>query len=132
MRRLTIALAVAAALALVPAALAAAGPLDGTYKTTIKKNKLFGTTLDGVWTLKIKGANYKVFYKHKLQDRGVAVIAGTTIGLKDTGGPGACKGAGTYKFALSGKKLKFTKVSDADPSCAGRVFILKHPFKKVA
>jgi hypothetical protein len=131
MKRLTIALVVALALTITATALAAAGPLDGRYKTKIKSTQFSGG-LNGTWTLKLKGANYKVFFKHKLQDRGVAVLAGNTISLKDTGGPGACKGAGTYKFKLTGKKLKFTKVSDADPSCAGRRFVLAHTFKKVA
>jgi hypothetical protein len=131
MKRFALAIAVAAVCALTPVAWAAGIP-NGTYKTTIKSSKPFRGALNGTWTLKIKGANYRVFFKHKLQDKGVALIAGNVISLKDTAGPGACKGAGTYKWTLMGKKLKFTKVSDPDPTCAGRRFVLKHTFTKVS
>jgi len=134
MKRFAIAIAAVAVCVLAPVALAAGIP-NGTYKTTIKSSKQFRGALNGTWTLKIKGANYRVFFKHKLQDKGVALFAGGPTGnaasFKDTRGPGACKGVGTYKWTLTGMKLKFTKVSDPDSTCVGRRFVLKHTFTKV-
>ena len=129
MKRLAITASVAAALALSSAALAA-GTLSGTYKTKITGTAL-GGSLNGTWTIKFKSGNYTV------TDEGIAVvhgkysIKGTKITLNDKSGKDACPGPGIYKFKPTGKKLKFTRVSDPNENCIGRVTVLAGSYTKV-
>ena len=129
MRRLTVALAVIAALALVPAALAAGG-LSGKYKTVIKGDTALGGALNGTWTIKFTRGHYAVADNGKVVIHGVNTYTGNTITFTDKSGPDACKGTGKYTFKVTGTKVKFTKVSDT-AACAGRQAVLNHTFTKV-
>jgi hypothetical protein len=129
MKRLAIGVIFAVALAGCSAALAA-GTLSGTYKTKIHTTALQGA-VNGTWTIAFKSGAYTV------TDNGATVIHGKytiktdKITLTDKSGKDACPAPGTYKFTLSGNKLKFTKVSDSNPACIGRVTVLGGKFTKV-
>jgi len=69
--------------------------------------------------------HYKVSHNGKAFGHGTDSVSGNKITLK-TGTN--CKGAGTYKFKLSGKNLTFSRISD---SCFGRKAVLSHTFTKV-
>ena len=79
----------------------------------------------------VPGSNQGLY---TVTDNGAIVIHGTDrikgskISFKDRGGKDSCLGAGTtgtYKFKLTGKKLKFTKVSETKKSCGqGRAVVL--------
>jgi hypothetical protein len=130
MKRLAIATAVVAALALSSAALAAS-TLNGTYRTKIHTTAL-GGAVNGTWTIKLKSGNYTVIHKGRTTVHGKYSIKGSKITLKGGTGPNACPAPGTYKFKLKGKTLKFTKVSDSNPACVGRQTVLKGTFTKIS
>jgi hypothetical protein len=129
MKRFALAVSVIAALGLCSVALAAS-TLSGTYKTKITSSAL-GGQLKGTWTIKFKSGGYTVAANGKVVILGKFSIKGSEITLKDKSGPDKCPAPGTYKFKLKGKTLKFTKVSDSNPSCAGRPIVLKGTFTKV-
>ncbi len=124
MKRLVVAVAAALVLGLTPAALAA-GTLSGKYKTKISGYPS-SAQLNGSWVIGFTTGKYKVSYNGKTLGRGADSITGNTITFAK-GGAG-CKGTGKYKFKLSGKKLKFSRISD---SCFGRKAVLSHTFTKV-
>ncbi len=130
MKRLAIVTTVLAALALASAALAAS-KVSGTYQTKLHSNAL-GGLLNGTWTLSFKGGKYTVADNGKAVIDGKYTIKGNKVTLRDKSGPDACPAAGVYKFKLKGKTLKFTKVSDPNPACQGRVIVLKSAFTKVS
>jgi hypothetical protein len=120
MRRLVVAVATVAVLALSPGALAAGG-LQGKYQTKIASGPLKGTvTLSfgkkGAYT--VKGA----FGTIKGQD----AVAGSKVTFDHEHGS-ACKGPGKYRFKLTGKSLKLAKISDA---CTDRSGVLVRTFTK--
>jgi hypothetical protein len=126
----TFAMPAALALALCSVAIAVAAP-SGTYRTKIHTTALHGA-VNGTWTISFKNGAYTV------TDDGAAVIHGKysisadKITLRDKSGKDACPAPGTYRFALADHQLKFTKVSDANPACIGRVTVLAGKFTKVA
>ena len=128
MRRFALALASVLALAAASAALAAV-TLTGTYTTTIK-----GATLkqfNGVWTVKLAaGGTYTISLGKQTLITGHATFSGHRITFQRETGPAACLGTttkGVYTWSLVGKKLRFTRVSDA---CLGRSFVLSYVFAR--
>ena len=128
MKRFAIAVSMVVALSLCAVALAASS-LSGTYKTKIHTTAL-GGQLNGPWTINFKSGTFKVSFNGKERIHGTYSIKGADITLKDGSGPDACPAPGTYKFKLSGKTLKFTKISDSNPACIGRQIVLKGTFTK--
>jgi hypothetical protein len=123
MKRLALAASMALAFAVAPVALAAGG-LSGTYKTTIASP----APIKGKWKVTFTPGAYTVSDNGNLVVKGIDAIAGRAITLMDKSGPGACKKPGKYTFAVTGKKLKFTKISD---TCNGRPGVLSHTYHKV-
>ncbi len=110
----------------------ASGTLSGKYKMVIKNDSALGGDLNGTWVIRLKTGSYHVADNGKAEVNGKYKIKGHTITFKDTGGPGKCSGTGKYKFKLTGRKLKFTLVSDPSASCVGRKGVLTHgTFTKV-
>jgi hypothetical protein len=128
MKRLAIGLTVAVALAGCSAAIAA-GTLSGTYRTKIHTSALHGA-VNGTWTINFKSGAYTVTDDGAAVIHGKYSIKGDKITLTDKGGKDACPASGTYKFTLAGNKLKFTRVSDSNPACVGRVTVLAGKFTK--
>jgi hypothetical protein len=129
MKRLAIATALIAALAMSAVALASS-TLSGTFKTTITgsgANTLHGT-LDGTWKISFKNGTYKVTDNGHAAVNGHYKLKGSTISLTDKAGPAKCSGTGKYKFQLKGKTLKFTTISEP---CAGRQGVLTHKLTKI-
>lgn len=126
MKRLVTVVIAAVVLGLVPAALAA-GTLSGRYKTKITGDTALGGALNGTWVLTFTPGHYKVAHSGKPFGHGTDTITGHKI----TFSKGAsCSTVGKYKFALTGGKLTFTKISD---SCLGRPAVLTHgAFHKVS
>jgi hypothetical protein len=121
MRRFVVAVATIAALALSPSALAA-GRLNGKYQTKLASGPLKGTVTlgfgkSGAYT--VKGAFGTI--------TGQDTVSGSTVTFSHEHGS-ACKRAGKYRFKLTGKTVKFTKISD---SCGDRVGVLVRTFTKV-
>jgi hypothetical protein len=133
MKRLAIAAAAIAAMALSPAALAA-GTLSGKYNVEIKNDLALGGALNGTWVIKFKPAvgKYHITDDTNLVVNGKYTISGNKISFKDTGGPGTCPTTGKYKFKLSGIQLTFTKISESkSAACIGRQDLLVgHTFTK--
>jgi hypothetical protein len=124
MKRFAYAAILAASLVLACSAVAAGG-LTGTYKTKITGSKHF----NGTWTLQFtkKGA-YTVKHNGKVEVTGTFTSTDSKLTfLKGDKGPGACPGVGKYEWDLTGKKLKFTRISD---SCSGRRTVLSHTLTK--
>ena len=129
MKRLVIAVSVAAALVLASVALAAV-TLNGTYRTTITSTAA-GGQLKGTWTIKFSDPNYTVSDNGTVALRGKYTIAGTEITFHDKSGPAACPGAGKYGVHLSGTTLTFKRLSDPKAACLGRRVVLAGTFTKV-
>lgn len=120
MKRLAIAVSIVAALALVPAAVAS-GTLTGKYRTTVKSGRLAGT-----YTLDFKKGSVKVTVDGHLIGRSSVSFNGKKITI----GHGAnCSSNGTYKFKLTGTRLKFTRIKDP---CVNRRTVLSHTFTRVS
>jgi hypothetical protein len=102
---------------------ASAYSLGGTYKATIKGKP---APLDGKWRLEfLPGSVVHTFRNGNLVVVGKAVrIAPKRLAFSDQSGSYACnhsEGKGTYKYALSGRRLTFTVVKD---KCVGRKLVL--------
>lgn len=131
MKRLTIILSVLAVFAIVPAALAAAGP-TGKWKTTISGKKVLGGGIDGTWTVAFTSTRYTATWNGKTVDRGVYTVTGSDMSLTDKSGEVKCPGTGKYRFAVKGHKLTMKKIKDT-AACAGRTAVLTtHPLTKVS
>ncbi len=125
MKRLVIALSVAALLVVASVAMAKGG-LNGSWQTKITTPK----QLKGTWVVKFTPGHYNVKLGKTPIVHGTDTIKGNKISLTDTGGAGKCKGTGVYKFKITGAKLNFTKVSDTK-ACSGRSTVLSHTFTKL-
>jgi hypothetical protein len=103
----------------------AAGGLTGTYKTKITGSKQF----NGNWALQFtKKGTYTVKQNGNVEVTGTFTSTGSKLTfLKGDKGNGACPAGGKYKWDLTGKTLKFTRISD---SCSGRRTVLSHTFTK--
>ncbi len=75
-------------------------------------------------TVRLRSGKFTATDNGKIAADGIYAVKGNKITFRDTGGPHACPGPGTYKFKLKGKTLKFTKVSDPNPACVARVIVL--------
>jgi hypothetical protein len=100
----------------------AAGGLSGSYRTKISKP----ASIKGVWKIKFASGHTTVSWNGKVVTHGKYTISGSTITLKPKG---KCHSPGKYNFKLSGRTLKFTKISDPCPSPRSK--ILSHRFTKV-
>ena len=110
-------------LLLAAGAFASSYSLRGTYRATITGKP---APLDGKWRLEfLPGSVVHTFRNGKLVVVGKAVrIAPKRLALSDKSGSYACspsEGKGTYRYALSGRRLTFTVVKD---KCVGRKLVL--------
>jgi hypothetical protein len=120
MKRFVVGVAMVALLALSAGAFAAGG-LSGKYQTKIASGPLKGTVTlrfakSGTYT--VKGAFGTI--------TGKSTFSGSTVTFGAEHGS-SCTRAGKYRFKLTGKTLKFRKVSDA---CSDRAGILARTFAK--
>ncbi|HWX74698.1 MAG TPA: hypothetical protein VNZ05_05285 [Solirubrobacteraceae bacterium] len=122
MKRLILAISLAAALAFSLAAVASAA-ITGKFSTTISKP----ASVKGKWTLTFKKNGSVSIARNGQTTQNTGSLKGTTFTAP---GGKACPTVGTYKVKLSGKKLTFTVIKD---SCkVGRKLILPgHTFVKV-
>jgi hypothetical protein len=114
----------ALALALVGIA-QAKSPLYGVYQVTIKGS---AAQLNGTWQISFAPNGAYVVVKapntKTMLIGGSSSTSGATVKMTDKSGPAACTGntaTARYKWSVSGKSLKLTKVKDA---CAPRAVIL--------
>jgi hypothetical protein len=129
MKRVTTLLTFAALLIACSSAIAA-GPLAGTFKTTIGTAPL-GGHVKGTWHLTFKNGTYTVTQNTKTMITGKYAINDGRVSLGHEHGPDACSTTGTYKYKITGATLKFTRVSDSSAGCAGRVAVLASTFTKL-
>lgn len=129
MKRFATVLSIVAMLSVTGTA-SAAGTLHGTYRTKIGDNVL-GGQLKGTWTIAFNNGAYTVSRGRSAVVLGKYSITKNKVSLSHETGPLSCKSTGTYTFKLTGRKLKFTRVSDSSASCAGRVAVLSGKFTKV-
>jgi len=127
MKRLIPVAVLVCALALVTGAMAAS-PLTGQYQAHVSR----AGSLNGTWILTFSANGfYTVAKKPKTStvlSGGGSTVSGKTITLFDHSGPMACKTPAQYTFAVSGKSLRFTKVTD---TCSGRLALLGSGWTKV-
>jgi len=117
----------AAAVAVLIAALAAgtalAAGLQGTYTTKLTDASL--RFLNGSWTIKLGArGHYSLVHAGRTTARGTWSAAGSKLTVTDRSGFLSCptsKARGTYRWRLSGGKLKLTVIHDG---CGGRETIL--------
>lgn len=128
MKRLAATIALLGALALCTAALASS-PLSGTYSTTIGKGPL-GGRLAGSWSIAFSSPSYTISYQGTKVAVGSYTTGGGKVTFADKSGRAACPGKGVYRYALSGRSLKFKLVSDKSAACAGRRAVLAGTFTK--
>ena len=103
------------------------------YQVTIKGS---AAQLNGTWLISFAPTGAYVVVKapntKTMLIGGSSSTSGATVTMTDKSGPAACTGntaTAKYKWSLSGKTLKLTKVKDA---CAPRAVILATaPFTKV-
>jgi hypothetical protein len=125
MKRFAFLVVIAATMALTPAALAA-GTLSGKYKETISGDSALGGALNATWVLKLSNGHYRVSDNGTVVVHGKYKIKGNKITVFGGTGEASCPAKGTYKFTLTGTKLKFKVVSDSNPACIGRKLLLTH------
>ena len=112
-------------LALIPAALAAASGGLGKFETKLtgKGATTDGGKLDGTWTIDLasrtSGPLHLTWNGHN-NGGGTYSISGSEITLTPKKG-GSCKHKAKYRFAVSGGRLTFTRLSD---SCSVRRDVL--------
>lgn len=99
--------------------------------------------LDGKWTIGFKADKSLKTGKYTWKHNNAFVVSGnfkiscSTVTFSDRTAAGkgdsfGCRGRGNYRFKRTGKKLKFTLISDPANSCHRREIVLtKHPFTKV-
>jgi hypothetical protein len=116
-----------AALALPSLASAGIG-LSGSYSTKIATPKQF----KGTWTMVFaSNGTYTITLNKKVVVRGHDLTIGSQIQFQGEKGPAACPTPGFYTFKKAGKKLTFSVVHDPK-RCAGREYVLGHPFTATA
>jgi hypothetical protein len=127
MKRFTIAAVMVAALAHSPGALAAGAP-SGKYQTKIATGGLKGT-----WTITFgKQGAYTVVGPFTGLIRGKGKVSGTTFTFnheKNTADDACGEVPGKYRFTITGKTLKLTRISD---KCEPRRGVFSHKLTKVA
>jgi lipopolysaccharide export system protein LptA len=121
MKRVVIALTVAALLVVASVAMAKGG-LNGSWSTKIKSPK----NLKGTWTLTFTPGHYVVKVNGSKVTKGTDTIKGNKISVTDS----TCKATGVYKYKITGNKLSFTKVKDGK-TCTGRAAVLSHTFTRL-
>jgi len=120
-----IATAAALAIALVPCTTAfAATALSGTYNATIAGSG----SLNGSWSLTFSGSKYTISFKGSTAVNGTLTQSGNKITFADKSGKYACSAKGIYSYTLSGRTLRFTRVSDS--KCAGRRTVFAATYTK--
>ena len=103
----------------------AEGTLNGKYATTIKSPP----DLKGTWVLNFqKGGTYTVALNGKALARGKYSATARTITLREPAANG-CGGSGKYTWRKSGKRLRFTRITES-PKCAARAAVLAHTFSQ--
>src|ERR1700759_3044113 len=128
MRKLLVATCLVLALAGAPAALAGTA-FSGTYNTAVTWAAVKGQR-KGSWTIAFKKGTYTVKQNGKGVVKGKNTFKSGRVTFHDTSGPGKCPATGTYKYKVTGKKLKFTNVNDKSKACIGRETVLKGAFTK--
>ena len=103
----------------------AEGTLNGKYATTIKSPP----DLKGTWVLKFqKGGIYTVALNGTVLTRGKYSATARRITLREPAVNG-CGGRGKYTWRKSGKRLRFTRITES-PKCAARAAVLAHTFSQ--
>ncbi len=143
-------------LAMSSATLAAPQGYNGGYVTSVSSNSPIAGALHvtGKWNLWLpatwytrsasvatvdhkRSGSWRLKHNGAFADAGKFQVAGSTITFTDTTPVGkshliGCPGHGKYRFKLSGKKLKFTLISDPAKRCHNRIIVLtSHSFTKV-
>ena len=121
-RRIAVIVPILTLAIVVPPALASGG-LSGTYSTKIAKPAM----IKGTWKVRFAAGVDTVYLNGKHEAGGTYRISGSKITFKRAAS-GGCHKPGKYSFTLSGKTLKFTKISDP---CPNRPEILARTFTKV-
>ncbi len=123
MKRLAIAVSVVATLALAPGSASARVP-TGKYRATITSGFLKGN-----WTMDFyKRGSYKVTGPFGFLT-GRTSFKGSTITYSRESEGTLCPGPGTYRFTLTGRKLKLTKIRE---SCKVRPKVHVRTWTKVS
>jgi hypothetical protein len=111
---------IALVLALTTAAIAiASGGPSGTYKTTITSPSY----LKGTYRITFTPGHWVVH--GPITSSGTDKVSGSRITIRGTG---PCSSSGTYKFKLTSRTVKFTKISDP---CVRSSLITAHTWTKV-
>jgi hypothetical protein len=120
--------------------------VSGAYRSEVS-SRAFGGAVNGRWTLTLRRGTYTFrFTGHTLKNviiSGRYSLMGERITFHErnaacssqtaSGGCAAilsCRGAGVYRFKLSGRELNFAKVRD--PQCASRPMLLSGRFHRRA
>jgi hypothetical protein len=122
-RRIAVIVPILTLAIVVPPALASGG-LSGTYSTKIAKPAM----IKGTWKVRFAAGVDTVYLNGKHEAGGTYRISGSTITFKKQQAASGCHKPGKYSFTLSGRTLKFTKISDP---CPNRPEILARTFSKV-
>jgi hypothetical protein len=152
MKRLGLMLGLALVLLVTSSAALAATGLSGTYKHTVPSGPGIPPGFNTTWTINFQRAQYKppprtdpsrtrtltgtytIRQNGTPVDSGIYKISGSKITFRSQHPKGiSCPSTGKYRFKLTGKKLKFTVISDSATSCYGRLVALTKgpPFTKV-
>jgi hypothetical protein len=122
LNRFVIVASLLAALVLPSLAFAGSG-LSGAYSTKIGTPKEF----KGTWTMTFaNGGTFTIKLNKTVVVRGHDLALGSQIQFEGEKGPAACPTTGFYTYKRAGKKLTFTRIHDV--ACAGREYVLGHPF----
>jgi hypothetical protein len=122
MKKLVLAIAMVATLAL--CSVAAAASLTGTFKRDISHVSAFSGALNGTWTISLNGGKYKVSEGGTVLLSGKYSISGNKITIGGGGSGDFCRVKGLYSFSLSANKLYFKRINDQTKACRGRVDVL--------
>jgi hypothetical protein len=77
-----------------------------------------------------EGGRYTVREGGRVGERGTVAITAHGISFGHETGFLACPGCGLYKWELTGKRLKFTRIKDR--ACPGRAGVLAQAFTRVS
>jgi len=106
----------------------AAGGVTGRYATTIRGDKALGGSLNGRWVVDFaKAGAYTITFKGAIVVRGRSSSTRSTVSFGHESGPASCPTAGRYRFAVTGRRLRLTRIAD---TCPGRIGVLAHTLTK--
>jgi hypothetical protein len=89
--------------------------LDGTFAVLLHAADVPHPDEAGFWYLTLSPSSGYVFGmapSDPLQNAGALTVSGRTVTFSAERGQGACDGAGSYRYTVSGATLSFTVVSE--------------------